>query len=134
MEQHHLPSPPDSDPRRLLENLIGIIGILGRGWRYVAVAVAVTLTLAVIYLARCKPSYDASARLLILQQGGGHPLNVGGNQVTSGGDPFQSANGYSNSLATHVMVIRSPLIVERALALGGLDGVSAGSIIDKLSV
>src|SRR4051794_38864710 len=134
MEQHPLPSPSDSDPRKLLENLFGILGILGRGWRYIAVSVAIALTLAVIHLARARPSYEASARLLILQQGGGHPLNVGGNPIANNGDPFQSANGYSNSLATHVMVIRSPMIVERALALGGLDGGSAGSIIGGLTV
>src|SRR3954451_17811876 len=134
MEQQPLPSPSDSDPRKLLENLLGIFGILGRGWRYIAVSLAITLTLAVIHLARAKPSYDASARLLILQQGGGSPVNVGGTQVVTNGDPFQSANGYSNSLAPHVMVIRSPLIVERALTEGGLAGVSAGTVIEKLSV
>ena len=47
---------------------------------------------------------------------------------------LQSVDGYSNSLATHVMIIRSPLIVGRSLAAAGLKDVSAGSVITGLSV
>ena len=46
-----------------------------RGCRLIAVSVGITLALAVIYLARVKPVYLASARLLVLQHGG-QPLNV----------------------------------------------------------
>ena len=125
MEQHLLLTRAESDPRKLLEKVFGILGIFRRGWRYIAVSVAISLMLATIYLARAKSTYEASARLLILQHGG-HPLNAGGNQLLIGGDPFQP-NGYANTLATHVMVIKSPVIV--AVALGPLRGVSAGTII-----
>src|SRR5438874_1854501 len=112
MQPQSLPSPPASDARKLLEDLFGFLGIFRRGWRYIAVSVAIVLTLAIIHLARTKPTYQASARLLVLQQGG-QPLNVASNQVANNGDLFQSVDGYSNSLSTHVMIIRSPLIVER---------------------
>src|SRR5262245_56678877 len=46
------------------------IGILRRGWRLIAISILVCLTLAVIYLAKTKRLYEATARLLVLQQGG----------------------------------------------------------------
>ena len=54
MEQHPLPSPSDADPRKLLEKLFGILGVLMRGWRYIVVSLAITLTLATIHAAMKK--------------------------------------------------------------------------------
>jgi len=128
-----LPLTVQSDTRKLVEDLYDFLGTLVRGWRLVAVCVVITMTLAVIYLARAKPVYLASARLLVLQHGG-QPLNVAGNSSSNQDNLFQSVDGYSNSLTTHIMIIKSPLIVGRALASGGLKGVSAGSIIGGLTV
>ena len=50
-----------------------------------AVSAAIALTLAFIQQSKIKPTYQASARVLVLQQGG-QPLNVGG----KGGDLFSS--------------------------------------------
>ena len=108
------------------------LGTIVRGWRLIAVCVGITLALAVIYLARVKPVYQASARLLVLQHGG-QPLTVA-NGASNHDTLFQSMDGSSNSLATQIMIIRSPLIVGRSLAAAGLKDVSAGSVIAGLSV
>jgi len=64
-----------TDSRKLVEDLSDFLGTIVRGWRLIAVCVGITLALAVIYLARVKPVYLASARLLVLQHGG-QPLNI----------------------------------------------------------
>ena len=70
-----LASTVQTDSRKLVEDLYEFLGTIVRGWRLIAVCVGITLALAVIYLARVKPVYLASARLLVLQHGG-QPLNV----------------------------------------------------------
>ncbi len=127
-----LPSTVQTDSRKLVEDLYEFLGTIERGWRLIAVCVGITLALAVIYLARVKPVYLASARLLVLQHGG-QPLTVA-NGASSHDNLFQSVDGYSNSLTTHVMIIRSPLIVGRSLAAAGLNELSARSVIAGLSV
>jgi uncharacterized protein involved in exopolysaccharide biosynthesis len=127
-----LPSTVQTDSRKLVEDLYDFLATIVRGWRLIAVCVGITLALAVIYLARVKPVYLASARLLVLQHGG-QPLTVA-NGASSHDNLFQSVDGYSNSLTTHIMIIRSPLIVGRSLAAAGLKDVSAGSVIAGLSV
>ena len=121
-----------TDSRKLVEDLSDFLGTIVRGWRLIAVCVGITLALAVIYLARVKPVYLASARLLVLQHGG-QPLTVA-NGASSHDNLFQSVDGYSNSLTTHIMIIRSPLIVGRSLAAAGLKDISAGSVIAGLLV
>ena len=64
-----LPSTVQTDSRKLVEDLYEFLGTIVRGWRLIAVCVGITLALAVIYLARVKPVYLASARLLVLKQG-----------------------------------------------------------------
>ena len=127
-----LPLTVQTDSRKFVEDLYDFLGTLVRDWRLIAVCVGITLTLAVIYLARVKPVYLASARLLVLQHGG-QPLTVA-NGASNHENLFQSMDGSSNSLATQVMIIRSPLIVGRSLAAAGLKDVSAGSVIAGLSV
>ena len=113
-----LPSTVQTDSRKLVEDLYDFLGTIVQGWRLIAVCVGITLALAVIYLARVKPVYLASARLLVLQHGG-QPLTVA-NGTFSHDNLFQSVDGSSNSLTTHIMIIRSPLIVGRSLAVAGL--------------
>ena len=128
-----LPSTVQTDSRKLVEDLYDFLGTIVRGWRLIAVCVGITLALAVIYLARVKPVYLASARLLVLQHGG-QPLNVANGASNNNDTLFQSVDGSSNSLTTHMMIIRSPLIVGRSLAAAGLNELSAGSVIAGLSV
>ncbi len=127
-----LPLTAQSDSRKLVEDLYDFLGTVVRGWRLVAVCVAITITVAAIYLAQAKPVYQASARLLVLQHGG-QPLSVAPN-ATSQDNLFQSVDGSSNSLTTHIMIIRSPLIVGRALASAGIKSLSTGAVITGLTV
>ncbi|MGA7500539.1 MAG: Wzz/FepE/Etk N-terminal domain-containing protein, partial [Isosphaeraceae bacterium] len=60
-----LPLTVQTDSRKLVEDLYDFLGTLVRGWRLIAVCVGIALALAVIYLARVKPVYLASARLLV---------------------------------------------------------------------
>ena len=64
-----LPSTVQTDSRKLVEDLYDFLATIVRGWRLITVYVGITLALAVIYLARVKPVYLASARLLVLQHG-----------------------------------------------------------------
>ena len=84
------------------------------------------LTASGIFASRAKTVYIASARLLVLQQAG---RAIGG----PGSDPFQHLQG-ADSLSTHVLIIRSPAIADRAIALSGREGLSVGPVIEKLSV
>jgi len=128
----NLPSTVQTDSRKFVEDLYEFLGTIVRGWRLIAVSVGITLALAVIYLARVKPVYQASARLLVLQHGG-QPLTVV-NGASNHDNLFQSLDGSSNSLTTHIMIIISPLIVGRSLAAAGLNELSVGSVIAALSV
>ncbi len=128
-----LPLTVQTDSRKLVEDLYDFLGTLVRGWRLVAVCVGITITLAVIYLARAKPVYSASARLLVLQHGG-QPLNVAAGSASNTDSLFQSVDGSSNSLTTHIMIIKSPLIVGRSLTSAGLKNLSVGSVIGGLTV
>jgi polysaccharide biosynthesis transport protein len=112
--------------RHHIEDVLAILGIIRRGWRLIAIAATLCVTASAIYALRAKTVYNASARLLLLQQAG-RPLSV------AGGDPFQHLQG-QDSLATHLLIIRSPAIVERAIALSGMSQLSVGSVIDRLTV
>jgi len=82
-----LPSTVQTDSRKLVEDLYDFLGTIVRGWRLIAVCVGITLPLVVIYLARVKPVYLASARLLVLQHGG-QPLNVANGASNNNNDPI----------------------------------------------
>ncbi|WP_435022516.1 polysaccharide biosynthesis tyrosine autokinase (plasmid) [Tundrisphaera sp. TA3] len=118
--------PPAEAAGYLAGDIHAVLGILRRGWRYVAVSAAVCLTLGIIYAARGKVTYQASARVLVLQHGG--------RVLPGGGDPHQAAKGFEDSLSTHTMIIRSPIIVQRALDASGLGGLPAESVVDRLTV
>lgn len=81
------------------------------------------------YLHRCiKPTYKATARLLVIQQSG-HPVHVG-----SGNDPHGSEFQSDDKLATHVLLLKSPVIIDRAFTLNSVKSVSIGSVISNLMV
>ncbi len=113
MQQLTSSARPISEGRKLVEDLAGLLRIFRRGWRFIAVSLVICLTLAAIYVARIRPAHLATARLLVLHQGG-RPLTVGG----SSGDPFRGGRADDESLSTHLMIIRSPLIVKRASGVG----------------
>jgi capsular exopolysaccharide synthesis family protein len=119
---------PQSDGRKLMEDFHHYKGIVFRGWRLIVLCVLASLTAAVIYIAALKPTYKATARLLVIQQSG-HPVRVGG-----GGDSLSSEFQTDDNLATHVLLLKSPVIIERAFKLNGVKSVSVGSVISTLTV
>ena len=88
----------------LLADLLVYLMILKRRWRILAVTILVCLTFAILYLAQSTRYYEASSRVLILQQGG-RPLNVGSN------NPVEMMGGTDDLLATHGMIVSSPVVV-----------------------
>ena len=121
------PSPPTEVRGQLAEDLFSYLAILRRGWVYVAVSMAICLTLAVIVASRIATTYQATARLLVLQQGGAR-------NMTSGGDPLAMRGNYEESLATHLQIIRSPITVEQALKAAGLTALGTESVVNRLTV
>src|SRR3954452_6562765 len=70
-----------STPQEVIGDIKELLAILKRGWRMVALSIVICLSLAVIYLAGAKRMYRATARLLVLQQGG-RPLNMASNDTS----------------------------------------------------
>lgn len=131
MQELAVPDRQDAEGFRIIEDLFAYLRTIRRWWRLVVVIVVACAVPALIYLARIKPVYHGTTRLLIFQQGG-KPLTVGSGD--GGGLYSPSPNSTENVLATHGMIIRSPIIVGHALAAAGLQKLSAGSVISRLSV
>ncbi|WP_406700171.1 polysaccharide biosynthesis tyrosine autokinase [Singulisphaera sp. Ch08] len=131
MQELTPPNRQDTENFRLIEDVFSHLGTIRRWWRLVALILVACIVPAVAYLARIKPVYHATTRLLIFQQGG-KPLTVGSGD---GGGLYSPSPGQSeNVLATHGMIIRSPIIVERALAASSFKTLSPAGVISRLSV
>lgn len=100
--------------QELLAEVLALALVLRRRWRIIAVTTLVCMTFAILYLAQARRYYQASSRVLILQQGG-RPLNVGGN------DAVQLTGGTDDLLATHGVIVASPVVVGRAISSIGLE-------------
>ena len=88
--------------------------VLRRGWRLIALLIAVCLTLAAIYLTVAVRMYAATAQFLILQQGG-RPLSVASNdanQIVDRGDDY---------VPTQALIVGSPRVVGQAIESVGLE-------------
>lgn len=97
-------------PSRTLQNdLVALWEVLKRGWKLVILGLLVCLTLASIYLAKTKRSYQASTSLLVIQHGG-QPINV-----TAYNDPNRISEGSEDPVPTHMALIRSPLVIQTAV-------------------
>ena len=101
-----------SDGRKLMEDFHHYKGIIFRGWKFIVICVLASLTAAVIYIAAQKPTYKASSRLLVIQQGS-HPVRVGGEMTR-----LMANFSRTDNLATHVLLLKSPVIIEQALKAG----------------
>ena len=74
----------------------------------------VCLTIAGLYVAAAKRTYQATTRLLVLQQGG-RPLNV------ANSDPNRIMEGTDDYIPTHSMIVCSPMVVKQAIDKVGLE-------------
>jgi len=98
----------------LLGEIRQTIGVLRGGWRLIGISVLICLIISIIYLAGTKRIYQATVRLLVLQQGG-RPLNVANT------DPNRLMEGTEDYVPTHSLIISSPLVVQRAIHKVGLE-------------
>ena len=62
-------------------------------------------------------------------QQSGHPVRVG-----AGNDQLYDGRGSDDNMATHVLLLKSPVIIDHALTLKGLKSVSITSVIGSLTV
>jgi len=101
-------------PRELAVEMRRLIGVLRQGWRLIAISTVVCLTIAGLYVASAKRVYQATTRLLVLQQGG-RPLNV------ANSDPNRLMEGTDDYIPTHSMIVCSPMVVKQAIDQVGLE-------------
>jgi capsular exopolysaccharide synthesis family protein len=110
-------------------------GLLRSGWRHktlVVLGVVIGLVLGVLYYSRQSPVYQSSAQVLVIKKSPAFSL--------PGSDP---GGAFDDFLATHQVLIRSPLVVGRAVqkanlrdlkSLAGLAGDPTGAVIGSLRV
>ena len=91
-----------------------MLAALKRGWKLVLLSILICMTCMTLYLFQAKRVYQATCRLLVLQQGG-RPLNVASN------DPSRSVEAYDDYIPTHSLLISSPLVVQPAIDAVGLE-------------
>ena len=101
-------------PKELAVEIRRRIGVLRQGWRLIAISAAVCLMIAGLYVAVAKRVYQATTRLLVLQQGG-RPLNV------ANSDPNRIMEGTDDYIPTHSMIVCSPMVVKQAIEKVGLE-------------
>jgi len=109
------PSLPEPTPPGFLDDTIRFGRMLRAGWRTLAATVAVFVALAGLYLLLATHLYEATGRLLVLQQTG-QPLNVGNPDPTR---PLES--GTDDYIPTQVAILRSHVVVKAAIDALGLD-------------
>ena len=114
------------DDRKLVEDIRRYKGIILRGWRFVGFFVLASVTAAIIFIAGQKPTYRAATQLLVIQQNN-QPVNV------SGGNGMGNNPRPEDNLATHLLLLRSPVLIEQALNIAGTKSVSVGSVIANVT-
>ncbi len=114
MAEHTLRSSSHENPPHFREDIREILTVLKGGWKLVLLSVLVCMTCMTLYLVSAKRIYQATCRLLVLQQGG-RPLNVANN------DPSRSVEAYDDYIPTHSLLITSPLVVQPAIDSVGLE-------------
>jgi uncharacterized protein involved in exopolysaccharide biosynthesis len=108
------PSPADVDTGSHVEHVLRFGRMLGRGWHLLALSASLCLAAAAVYIWRTPFEYGATAELLVAQQGG-RPLNV------ANPDPSRPVEGGEDYIPTHVAILRSHVVVKRALDKVGLE-------------
>jgi capsular exopolysaccharide synthesis family protein len=111
-----LPAPGGPAPslQELIEGPANLVTVLWRRRRLAATCVLGCLGLACLYLLTAPRLYQASARLLVLQQGA-RPLNVVNTEQS------RVVEAAEDIIPTQMMVVSSPVVVGRAIASIGLE-------------
>src|SRR5437764_13266727 len=113
--QLNAPTPP---AQGLVVDPANLITILWRERRLIAGCTLGCLVFAVLYLLTTSRLYQASAKLLVLHQGG-RPLNV------TNADAGRFGEGVEDYIPTHIMVIRSPAVLGPAVEAVGLKNLAS---------
>ncbi len=100
---------------------IDIIGLLLRRWPAIALSLVLCFALAVFYFLIATPKYESIATVMIA------PKNAA---VSASGSSFQDrSNAFTEDvLATHMMVLQSPRIVQTALETNGDDSIEGDGL------
>src|SRR4051794_29892153 len=101
--------------QELVEGPANLIAVLWRRRRLIAACVCACLGLAGLYLLYARRSYQATARLLVVQQGA-RPLNMVGTEQS------RVAEVTEDIIPTQMIVIGSPIVLGRAIRSIGLKG------------
>ncbi|MGE3820173.1 MAG: Wzz/FepE/Etk N-terminal domain-containing protein, partial [Isosphaeraceae bacterium] len=96
-----------ADPRSLL-------AIVWGGRRIIAGCLAGCLALATLYLLMANRLYEASAKLLVIEQGAS-PMS------TPGGPSRSLVNSLEDAIPTHLAILSSPVVVRQAVETVGLN-------------
>ena len=113
MAENALHSSSETTAAPLGEDVWEMLAVLKRGWKLILLSVLICMTFMTLYLVSARRVYQATCRLLVLQQGG-RPLNVASN------DPSRSVEAYDDYIPTHSLLISSPLVVQPAIDEVGL--------------
>ena len=87
---------------------------VGRKWRLIAATTVFSMLVAALYLARTERLYEATARLLLLQQGG-RPLSV------TKDEGMRAVERSEDFIPTQMAVLQSPHVVGRAIEAVGAE-------------
>ncbi len=118
---------PATSLQELVEGPANLIAVLWQRRRPIAAFVCAVLGLAGLYLLNAQRLYQATARLLVVQEGG-RPLNV----VNTEQSRFAEAR--EDIIPTHMIVISSPIVVRHAIesiGLKNLPSLKASGSLDR---
>jgi capsular exopolysaccharide synthesis family protein len=108
-----VPAGPSNSLQELVEGPANLVTVLWRRRRLVGASVLACFVLAVLYLLVAARLYQATARLLVLQQGG-RPLNV------ANAEQGRLVDAAEDIIPTHMVLIGSPVVVRRAIESVGV--------------
>ena len=111
----HMPTSTISENRRRVpDSTVDLLELFWRRRSYLIVCTSIAIFLGVIYSLLATPMYESTADVLVVQK---HP------QVVTGDNQYES--GFEDYLATHLAVVASPLIVERAIKAANLGSLES---------
>jgi capsular exopolysaccharide synthesis family protein len=125
--ERHAPGGPSPSLQELIEGPANLVTVLWRRRRLVGTCVLACLGLASLYLLIAPRRYQASARLLVLQQGA-RPLNVVNTEQS------RVVEATEDIIPTQMMVVSSPVVLGRAIesiGLGSLPSLKASGTLDR---
>ena len=124
-----VPGGPAPSLQELIEGPANLVTVLWRRRRLVGTCILACLGLACLYLLVAPRRYQATARLLVLQQGA-RPLNVVNTEQS------RVVEAAEDIIPTQMMVVSSPVVVGRAIESVGLEqlpSLRASGTLDRAS-